>query len=159
MTTSDLLQHEVEQFLYHEAALIDERRFEEWLDLFTEDAVYWLPADGETPDAVHQASIIYEDREGIARRIMRLKHPATLTELPPRRTRHFVSNVVARPLGEMGILVTSNQLVYSFRLDGQVHLPGAWEHTLRRVGEQLRISQKKVVLLGNERAMAQLPVL
>jgi 3-phenylpropionate/cinnamic acid dioxygenase small subunit len=159
VTISDAIQLEAERFLYQEAALIDQRHFAEWLELFTEDALYWVPADEENPDAESQASIIREDREGIARRIKRLQHPATLTELPSRQTRHFISNVVASPLGEAEILVTSNQLVYAVRLGAQAQYPGSWEHTLRRVGDQLRISRKKVFLLGNDRALAQLPVL
>ncbi|MBM2809818.1 MAG: aromatic-ring-hydroxylating dioxygenase beta subunit [Chloroflexi bacterium] len=159
MASPDALQYEAEQFLYHEAALIDQRHYREWLELFTEDAVYWLPTEEENPDTGHPTSIIREDREGIAKRIKRLEHPVTLTEVPPRRARHFISNVVARSLGETEIFVTSNQLVYSFRLGVQVQYPGSWEHTLRRVGGQLRICQKKVYLLGNDRALAQLPVL
>ena len=156
---SDAFQREAERFLYLEAALIDQRRFVEWLDLFTEDAVYWLPTDDENRDAGPQTSIIYEDRDGIAKRINRLEHPSTLTEVPPRRTRHFISNVVTSSLGEAEILVTSNQVVYSFRLGKEVQYPGSWEHTLRRVGGQLKICQKKVYLLGNDRALSQLPVL
>lgn len=106
-----------------------------------------------------QSSIINEDRDGIAKRIKRIAHPATLTELPPRRTRHFISNVVASSLGGAEILVTSNQLVYAVRLGAQAQYPGSWEHTLRRVGDQLQISQKKVFLLSSDRALAQLPVL
>src|SRR5437016_852294 len=94
VSISAAVQLESERFLYHEAALIDQRRWDEWLDLFTEDALYWVPADEENPGDEAQAAIINEDRDGIAKRIKRLEHPSTLTELPPRRTRHFITNVV-----------------------------------------------------------------
>src|SRR5436309_6228057 len=144
VTISEATQLAVERFLYHEAALIDQRRWDEWLDLFTEDARYWLPADEENPEDEAQAAIINEDRDGIAKRIKRLEHPSTLTELPPRRTRHFITNVRAFPLSEAELLVTSNQLVYAVRLGAQAQYPGSWEHTLGRVGEQLKISRKNV---------------
>ena len=122
--TPEALQYEVERFLYLEAGLIDERRFRERLDLFTDDALYWLPADEEAPKGGPQtSSIVYEDRAGIEKRIVRIEHPSTLTELPPRRTRHFISNVVVSPRAEGEVLVASNQIVYSVRLGAEVQYP------------------------------------
>src|SRR5713226_6381825 len=101
---------EIEQLIYQEAALIDQRRFDEWLDLFTEDALYWLPTDEEHLDKQGQVSIIREDLEGIRKRIKRIEHPNTPTELPPRRTRHFISNLLVSDTAADELRVTSNQL-------------------------------------------------
>src|SRR5208337_1905717 len=84
---------EIEQFLYREARLLDEGRFDEWLDLFTADAVYWLPAgQGDThPD--RQVSIIYDTRQEMERRVARLQSGYAHAQDPPSRTHRIVSNV------------------------------------------------------------------
>ncbi len=153
------LQREAEQFLYHEASLIDSRSFDEWAALFTEDCLYWVPNSEEPTDEEQTESIIYDDREGIARRIRRLQHPATLTEVPPRRTRHFITSIMVSELDDGEILVRSNQIVYATRAGRDVQYPGSWEHTLRRSGEQWLIRKKTVCLMTSDRALWQLPVL
>ncbi|MPZ15562.1 MAG: aromatic-ring-hydroxylating dioxygenase subunit beta [Chloroflexi bacterium] len=153
------LQHDVEQFLFHEAELIDHRRLDEWADLFTDDALYSAPNAGEEGDPLHEGFIIYEDRRGITERVRRLQHPAALTQVPPPRTRHMIANVVARDGDNGDRVVTSNQVVYFARQGREVQYPGSWEHVLTRVEDQWRIKRKKIVLLTNDRAMSQVPVL
>src|SRR5437764_173630 len=86
-----------EQFLIHEARLLDERRFREWMALFTEDGTYWVPAapDQESPD--NHVSLFYDDHQLMKTRIDRLEHPLIHVQTPPSRTVHLVSNVSVEP--------------------------------------------------------------
>ena len=108
---------EVEQFLYREARLLDARRFDDWLDLLTDDIKYWMPLrsnrypayskaisilDGsryEEGDLSHEdeLAIMDEDKDSLTRRIRRLDSGMAWAEDPPSRTRHFVSNVEVEP--------------------------------------------------------------
>src|ERR1035441_506454 len=101
------LQQEIEQFLYHESRVLDERRFEEWYDLLTDDIHYFMPtrynrlkreADKEF-SGPNDAAFFDEDKRSIAQRIRRLNTGMAWAEAPPSRTRHMVSNVVIRPRG------------------------------------------------------------
>lgn len=156
---AESLQHEVEQLLFLEAALIDQRRFEEWLTLFSEEALYCVPNATEDGEPGSQGFIILEDRNGIAERIRRLQHPAALTQSPPPRTRHMITNVHATEQDSGDVVVTSNQVVYFARQGQQAQYPGSWEYALTRNGDGWRIKRKKVYLLTNDQAMAQIPVL
>src|SRR5512147_1515867 len=84
---------DVERFLYREARLLDERRFDEWQALFADDGVYWVPLKPEQTDPLHHGSIIYDDRAGMATRFRRLAHPRAYAQIPPSRTVHVVTNV------------------------------------------------------------------
>jgi ethylbenzene dioxygenase beta subunit len=88
---------DVEQFLYREARLLDERRFEEWSELFTEDGVYWVPTrtDQKSPDEC--VSIFYDTRDVMAARIRRLDHPDAHIQAPPSDTTHMVTNIELAP--------------------------------------------------------------
>lgn len=88
---------DVEQFLYREARLLDERRFDEWSNLFTEDGVYWVPTrqDQKSPDEC--VSIFYDTRDVMAARIRRLSHPDAHIQAPPSGTTHLVTNIEFAP--------------------------------------------------------------
>lgn len=156
--TSEALYRDVEQFLFHEADLIDHRRLDDWLQLFSDDAVYCVPNASEDGDP-QEGFIVYEDRKGILERVRRLQHPAALTQVPPPRTRHMITNVVIKPSDNGEVVVASNQVVYFARSGRQVEYPGSWEHILTRVQDGWRIRRKQVFLLTNDRPMSQLPVL
>src|SRR5688572_13479209 len=96
-----LLQFEVEQFLYREAALLDERRFHEWLDLLTEDIEYWRPirstqargVEAHEPTQLGEAAFFDENKGYLEERVRKLGTGLAWSEDPPSRTRHLVSNV------------------------------------------------------------------
>jgi len=87
------LRADIESFLYREARLLDERRFEDWRELFADDGVYWVPVRPDQTDPLHEVSIIYDDRTAMAARIRRLRHPRAHAELPPTRAIRAVSNI------------------------------------------------------------------
>jgi 3-phenylpropionate/cinnamic acid dioxygenase small subunit len=150
------LQHEVEQFLYEEAALLDERRFHDWLDLFTEDAHYWMPvrstrARSEAEEeftAEHENSYFDDDKATMARRVAKLDTGYSWAEEPPSRTRHLISNVRLRERpGASTVGVTCNFIVYRSRLATDEDLwVGRREDTLRRVDGRWMIAARKIFL-------------
>src|SRR5262249_50743855 len=82
-----------EEFLIHEARLLDERRFREWMELFADDGTYWVPAVPGQASPLDQASLFYDDRDLMKTRVERLEHPRIHVQTPPSRTAHLVSNV------------------------------------------------------------------
>ncbi len=147
------LQHSVEQFLFREVRLLSERRYEEWLDLFTDDIRYWRPAretiDGQ-PDAVSgegEMAFFDDDKEFLAARIERLRSSLAHAEQPPSRLRYFVSNVEIEELGEGEFDVRCNLLVYQSRLERtEVSYVGRREDRLRRIDRSWRIASRKIIL-------------
>lgn len=147
------LQYQVEQFLYREARLLDEWRFKEWLNLFTADTRYWIPARESTSDpnsgicGEHELAIIDDDKAFLSARVERLNSDMAHAERPQSRTRHFVTNVQVTALdtGEVG--VACNILVYQSRQERtEVMFVGRREDRLRREEGNWRIAQRKVVL-------------
>jgi benzoate/toluate 1,2-dioxygenase beta subunit len=116
----------VEKLLLQEAALLDERRFEEWLALYTRDCLYWVPAAPGQKSGKDQVSHIYDDRKLLETRVRRLQHTMAHAQLPASRTVHLVTNV--RPADDGAVL--SNQLVIEFR-DGRTRqFAGTCRHEL-----------------------------
>lgn len=143
-------QREIEQFLYREAELLDTRRYPEWLSLFTEDAVYWMPAGNDDTDPQKETSLIFDDRKALSERISRLLHPAAHSQTPPSRTRHLISNVRPEQTEESRLRVYSNFAILESRMGIQRWWGGHSEHDLRREGGDWRIRHKKVCLINND---------
>ncbi len=138
---------EVADLLYEEARLLDERRFTEWLDLYSEDAIYWMPARWGQQSISDEVSLFHDDHMTLRTRVGRLMHPRAHAQLPPSRTVHFVTNV--RIAGEAdGILrAHSSCLFHEFRAPDSTVLAALVEHRLRRDNGRLRIAWKRVDLL------------
>jgi 3-phenylpropionate/cinnamic acid dioxygenase small subunit len=152
-------QQDPEQFIYHEAALLDNREFEAWLELFADDAIYWIPNWDANGDPNDDGVIVYEDRTGLRARVARLLHPLNPTQVPVPRTRHFITNVVPAS-GEHGeVTVSSNQVVYVSQAGQQHQFAGACHHILRPGENGWRIKHKQVSLLANDAPLTQIPVL
>jgi benzoate/toluate 1,2-dioxygenase beta subunit len=138
----------VEEFLIHEADLLDQRRFEEWLELFAEDGIYWVPAVPDQDNPFDAISIFFDDREGRDVRVRRLRHPKNLAQEPPTRTLHIVQNVRAEPADQDELAVRSRLLMLEYR-NGVQHLYGATcQHRLRRRAGGFAIAHKRVDLLN-----------
>jgi 3-phenylpropionate/cinnamic acid dioxygenase small subunit len=147
------LQHDIEQFLYEEARLLDEGDFHAWLDLFTEDAVYWMPV--RETRASHKAGIlakgelaIFEDDKAyLTARVARIDTGLAHAESPPSRTRHFVSNVQVIGRDDHGLLVRSAIAVFQSRLEGaESWFVGHREDAIAMDGDTWRIRRRKIVL-------------
>lgn len=148
--TGSLLQRlEVENFLYHEARLIDEGRLEEWLALFTPDARYWIPANRDTIDPLREVSIIYDDRQRMEERVWRIQSGLAYAQEPRSRTRHLITNVEVMEAQDELVKVSSNFVLYELRRGKQTAFAGRYEHHLRRGEGGWQIAFKKVELLNN----------
>jgi len=140
----------VEEFLYQEARLLDTQQLEVWLDLFTEDATYWLPLELGQKDAIDTSSIIHDDRTLLELRVKQARHPRAHARLPLARTVHQVGNVMV--LSDEGgeVKVSSTLTLVEFRSERQRVWGALVEHRLRRAGEGFRIAHKRVDLVNSE---------
>ena len=140
----------VEEFLYHEARLLDTQRLEEWLALFTDDATYWLPLERDQKDPVGTSSIVYDDRTLLELRVKQARHPRAHARLPLARTVHQVSNVVSKEIANGEFEVHSTLVLVEFRAEKQRVWGALVNHRLRRTGESYHIAHKRVDLVNSE---------
>ena len=151
-TRSVVTRDEVEDFLYHEAALLDEWKLKEWEALLTDDATYYVPPNDQL-DSDHRNTLflVADDRERIRQRIIRINDPNCHAEYPRSRTRRMISNV--RILGVDGELVTvaANFVCYRYRRYERIReYVGAYRHILRRSGDSFRIKERRVLIDAHE---------
>ena len=139
---------EVEDFLFHEAALLDEWRLDEWLALLTDDAKYRVPSnDVPSGDPADTLFLIADDIDRLRGRVARLKDPHAHAEFPHSRTRRLITNVRVSDT----LLVEANFVIYRFRRGGQGGaFVGRYRYQLRRVDGQLRIALREAILDAEE---------
>src|SRR5678815_3227983 len=137
----------VEEFLYHEAALLAAWRLDEWLALFTADGRYLVPTtDLPEGDPKKELVFIDDDMVRLRARVERLKSRHGHREYPWSRTRRFITNVRVKRLEGHSIFVTSSFLVYRFRMGDTSPYVGWYEHRLKQVDGELKIHHKRTVL-------------
>lgn len=139
----------VEQFLYHEARLLDTQQFEAWLELFTDDATYWVPLERDQTSGVETSSLIHDDRTLLALRVQQVRHPRAHARLPLARTVHQVGNIMATVQGPETRVHSTLQVV-EWRNDRQRVWAGLVEHRLRPSGGSFKIAHKRVDLVNSE---------
>ncbi len=149
-----------ELFLIHEAQLLDARRFRDWMELFTEDGTYWVPAVPDQQSPFDQASLFYDDRELMKTRVDRLEHPRIHVQTPPSRTAHLVGSVLVEEADEAAgeYVVASTVIMVEYRDEAQRVFAGRQHHRLRREGESFRIVQKRVDLINCDSAFEAMAV-
>ncbi|HZC77517.1 MAG TPA: aromatic-ring-hydroxylating dioxygenase subunit beta, partial [Ktedonobacterales bacterium] len=140
----------VEQFLYHEARLLDTQQYEAWLELFTEDATYWLPLEHGQRDALETSSLIYDDRTLLELRVKQARHPRAHARIPAARTVHQVGNILVFQEDGNEIRVSSTLQLIEWRNEQQRVWGALVEHRLRRAGDSFRIAHKRVDLVNSE---------
>ncbi len=141
------LREEVQDFLYKEAALLDEWRLDEWAALFTEDARYVVPTtDLPEGDPGQDLVFIDDDIVRLQARVKRLNSRHGHREYPSSRTRRFVSNVRVKEAGDGVLAVSANALVYRFRSGESAPYVGRYEYMLKRVDGGFKISYRRAVL-------------
>ena len=139
----------VEQFLFHEARLLDTGRLEEWLALFTDDATYWVPLERGQKDPYQTSSIIPDDRTLLELRVKQARHPRAHARQPLARTVHQVSNILVED-GKSEIKVNSTLQLIEFRNEKQRVYGALVEHRLRRENGVFKITHKRVDLVNSE---------
>jgi len=140
----------VEQFLYHEARLLDTGQLEAWLNLFADDATYWVPLERDQKDPLETSSIIHDDRTLLELRVRQARHPRAHARQPLARTVHQVGNVMVLAEQDSEIRVASTLQLVEFRSERQRLWGALVEHRLRRAGESFRIAHKRVDLVNSE---------
>ena len=150
----------LEQFLFHEARLIDEKRWDEWAALFTADGTYWVPATRGQPDPLHHVSLIYEDALLRSIRIKRYAHPNARSLQPEPTSVHLISNVMldAHDPQSGDCVVNSRFIMLEYRRDRQNTYGGACTHELVVAGESFKIQHKKVEIINCEAAQENIQI-
>jgi benzoate/toluate 1,2-dioxygenase subunit beta len=143
-------REQVERFIYDEAQLMDEHRYDEWLALWTDDALYWVPSGRDEIDPKREISLIYDDRVRLQVRIARLKSGFAHAQEPKSRMRRIVANIVIEETENGEILVQSNFLLAELRRGKQDLFAGRTMHRLRPHDGSFKLVSKKVLLVNND---------
>jgi 3-phenylpropionate/cinnamic acid dioxygenase small subunit len=143
---------DVEQYLFHEAMLLDNRKFDEWLTLFTEDALYWVPANAYDINPMLHVSFIYDDINRMQDRVWSVQSGVRWSQDPQSRTRHLITNIVITEENGNEVTVSSNFVMFEIRraIYGDRYFAGRFEHRLRKDGNSWKIAFKKIELLNND---------
>ena len=146
-----ILVRKIEKFLICEVGLLDDRQFDDWINLFTEDGYYWAPAsiDQRTPDA--EVSLFFDDVPMMRTRFARLRHPRVHSQIPPSRTSHMLSNVsVSKKHGSKLYSAEARFQMLEFRLGyDQRTFGGKYEYDLvLGPDDGIRIAAKKATILN-----------
>ncbi len=143
---------QVEDFLYHEAALLDDWKLDEWQTLLTDDACYYVPPNDKL-DSDHRNTlfIVADDRERIRQRIIRINDPNCHAEYPKSRTRRMISNVRIEAVDGELVTVTANFVCYRFRRYERIReYVGGYRYILKVAGDSFRIKERRVLIDAHE---------
>jgi len=143
------------ELVYLEARLIDEKRFEEWYELFSDDAFYWVPLTPDQPDGVNHTSLAYEDKLLLKLRIERLDSPRAYSQQPPSRCMHVLQRpeVESMDTARNEYLTRTAGVYVETRGDEQQVYACTTFHTLTMDHGRLRIRLKRVNLLNCDAAL------
>lgn len=156
------------EFVYHEARLLDEKRFDAWYELFTDDARYWMPLTRGQPDGRTHTSLFFEDKLLLKVRIERLRHPNAFSQQQPSFCQHVLQQPAleqtepatgAAPLPAGDFLMRTPFMYVETQLDTQIVLAGIAYHHLTIIDAALRIRMKKIELLNCDAALPSIQML
>ncbi len=149
----------LEQFLFYEARLQDQHAYDEWESLWTDDAVYWIPANGEDTDPDTQMSFVYDNRSRIGVRVKQLNTGKRHTQTPRSQLARIVGNVELVSQSGDEFEVRANVLIHEDSLRGETTWAARNEYRLRLVDGALKLARKKVVLINNNKPIPTLSFL
>lgn len=146
---------EVTALVYREALLLDEKAWQPWLDLYVEDAVFWMPAwqseSTTTSDPDNQLNLLYlRQRANLEDRVFRIQSGDSFASVPLDRTAHIVSGVLV--LGETNgeVDAAANWLCHVYGIRGTFTRGGRYDYRLRRTAQGLRIARKKITMIDDK---------
>ena len=146
-------QHAVEQFLYRQAELLDSKKWQDYIDLFAEDGVYWVPADPAHKTWEGVPAIFAEDKNLMTVRMKRVLHPDAWSQRPAWGTNHVISNVSILKTSANGDLhVRSRFHMLELRRDDVRHFAGAYTHNLRKTKKSYEIKLQRVDMTNAQAA-------
>lgn len=143
-------QQEIEQFLYRQAELLDDKKWAQWIALFVEDGKYWMPVNEEQTIAEGVPSVFYEDLDLMKLRMRRVSHPRAWSQRDPHKTSHVVSNVVIESINPStgDVVVRSKFHTTEFRRDTLRHFAGKYRHHLKKTPAGYAIRMQRVDLIN-----------
>ena len=148
------IRDECRALLEREARLLDQARFEDWLALFAQDCIVWVPAAQTAGDPRREVAIYFDDRRRLEDRIFRLRTGKAWSQVPASRTVRMVSNVEVFKAGER-LMVRSNLLMTEYRA-GETRTIAAWcAHRLAGG----RIEAKQINLIDRDQSLRNPSVL
>jgi 3-phenylpropionate/cinnamic acid dioxygenase small subunit len=148
-------------FVYREARLLDEKRFDEWYELLTQDVRYWMPLTRGQPNGETFTSLFYEDRLLLKVRIERLRHPNAFSQQQPSFCQHVLQQpaVETADHGANHYVTRTPFMYFEAQLDNQLILAGVTHHHLTVVDGALRIRLKKIELVNCDAALPSIQLL
>jgi 3-phenylpropionate/cinnamic acid dioxygenase small subunit len=144
------VREECEQLLIREARLIDDREFTEWLDLFTRECLYWIPATPGGGDPRREVSLEFHDRRRLEDRIARLQTGCAYSQIPPTRTRHLLTNIEMWTVSPQEVRARANFMIYTYRSGIQRAVPGWCGYVLRQEEGSWKIAVKQINLIDSD---------
>jgi 3-phenylpropionate/cinnamic acid dioxygenase small subunit len=135
---------EIEQFLYRQSELLDGKLWQDYINLFADDGVYWMPVAPEQTEWEGSPSIFAEDKYMMEVRMGRVSHPTAWSQAPMWGTSHVIGNVVIESESHGEWVVRSRFHMMELRRDSVRHFGGTYRHTLVREHDQLRIKLQRV---------------
>jgi benzoate/toluate 1,2-dioxygenase subunit beta len=146
-------QHAVEQFLYRQSELLDTKRWQDWIDLFAPDGIYWMPPAPEYKTWDGQPAIFAEDKNLMTVRMNRVLHPDAWSQRPLWETNHVVSNVSILKAQKNGdVEVRSRFHMMELRRDDVRHFAGSYLHTLKKTRTGYAIKLQRVDMTNAQAA-------
>jgi 3-phenylpropionate/cinnamic acid dioxygenase small subunit len=150
MSNTEARERELIGFVMREARLLDDKRYDEWLDLWSDDGIYWVPLTPEQTDGVHHNSHLYEDKLLRALRVERLKSPRAYSQQPPSRALHVLQTPTLEasdPAAQRHVLRTPFHYSEAQGDEMQSFVGVAFHHLVGASGA-LRLQLKRVDLLN-----------
>ena len=144
------LQYRVEQFLFYQSELLDQKQWAAYIELFGPEGVYWMPVTPDQTEWLDSPSIFAEDRHMMEIRMGRVQHPNAWSQAPQWGTSHIIGNVVIESAGDSEIVVRSRFQMVELRRDQLRHFAGTYRHTLVRNGDDFKIALQRVDLLNGQ---------
>jgi benzoate/toluate 1,2-dioxygenase beta subunit len=144
---------QIEQFLYREARYADEHDYDAWEALWTDDALYWVPAGDDAIDPTTQVSVIYDNRSRISTRLKQLRTGKRYSQSPPSNLRRVISNVEVMGTEGGDTVVGANFVLVESRARGMEIWAGRTTYRLRAVEGGIRLAYKKVSLVNKDRPL------
>ena len=147
------LQHAAEQFLYRQSELLDAKKWQEWIDLFTDDGIYWMPPEASYKTWDGQPAIFAEDKNLMTVRMNRVLHPDAWSQRPLWGTNHVVGNVIIEKESANGdVKARSRFHMMELRRDDVRHFAGLYIHHLKKTKDGYRIKLQRVDMTNAQAA-------
>lgn len=155
MKPDTVKEQDLIKFVVHETRLLDEKRYDEWNTLFTDDAYYWVPLTPGQPDGLNWTSHMYEDKLLRDLRVLRMKNPRAFAQQPPSRCQHVLQMPAVEtmdPAGNKFVVRTPFHYTES-QGDHIEYLVGVAWHHLSVIGDGLKMTLKRVDIINSDAAL------